>query len=319
LTRRLFIRGSIAVVALIAVTMLSELALEVRDVDRYMPGQTFVQVGDARIRYRLMGTEHRGAMVVFLTGLSATIEQADYLQPAVSSAVPTLVYDRAGYGFSRGSVAHNGVEQADELAGVLHALKIEQPVVLVAYSNAGEIARVFVARYPQRTARLYLIEPWMPELALLMPQHGVLHYYGRTAIQNFLKSLIGIIRLNQHLQSPPEPKSLARQRVDAAEARISHNWAVLAEWARRPQTGRQAIASPVPHSVPVEVAYTKSRFSDTESNIAVEKMYADLVAPSSHGTLVQFEHVDHERLMQPSLMFEPMAARIRQLSLDSAH
>jgi alpha-beta hydrolase superfamily lysophospholipase len=62
-----------------------------------MLGQTFATVGDARIRYRLLGAERPGATVVFLPGLNGSIEQADNFQRAVASAVPSLAYDRAGY------------------------------------------------------------------------------------------------------------------------------------------------------------------------------------------------------------------------------
>jgi pimeloyl-ACP methyl ester carboxylesterase len=149
----------IVAVALVVSVLLTELALEARDVARYMPGQTFATVGDARIRYRLLGAEHTGATVVFLSGLSGSIEQVDDIQRAVSSAVPSLAYDRAGYGFSQGSTAHSAEEQAKELAALLHALKLEEPVVLVAYSSSAPIARIFAGCFPEKTAGMYLIDP----------------------------------------------------------------------------------------------------------------------------------------------------------------
>jgi pimeloyl-ACP methyl ester carboxylesterase len=171
LTRRLVVRFLIVALALVASTLLTELALEARDVARYMPGQTFATVGDARIRYRLLGAERPGATVVFLSGLNGSIEQADHFQRAVSSAVPSLAYDRAGYGFSEGSTAHSAEQQAKELAALLHALKLEGSVVLVAYSISSLLARVFADRFPEKTAGIYLIEPVMPELNERMPQH----------------------------------------------------------------------------------------------------------------------------------------------------
>jgi pimeloyl-ACP methyl ester carboxylesterase len=162
-----FLIVAVALVAsplLVASALLTELALEARDVARYMPRQTFATVGNARIRYRMLGADRPGATVVLLSGLNGSIEQADDLQRALSSAVPSLAYDRAGYGFSECSTAHSAKDQAKELAALLHALKLEGPVVLVAYSFSAPLARIFPGRFPEKTAGVHLIEPAMPEL-----------------------------------------------------------------------------------------------------------------------------------------------------------
>jgi hypothetical protein len=130
LPQSLVARLLIVAVAPVASALLTEFVLEARDVARYMPGQTFATVGGARIRYRLLGAERPGVTVVFLSGLNGSIEQADHFQRAVSSAVPSLAHDRAGYGFSEGSTAHSAEQQAKELAALLHALKLEGSVVL---------------------------------------------------------------------------------------------------------------------------------------------------------------------------------------------
>src|SRR3954468_3640442 len=122
-----------AVVVFIACAGVVEFVLEARDAARLIAGQTFATVGRARIRYWLVGTENHAAQVVILPGISSGIEQVDDLQRALSAKVPTLAYDRAGYGFSENSSAHSAEEQAEELAALLHALKVETPVVLVAY------------------------------------------------------------------------------------------------------------------------------------------------------------------------------------------
>jgi pimeloyl-ACP methyl ester carboxylesterase len=121
-----------------------------------MPGQTFATVGDAHIRHQPVGAKRPDAAVVFLR-LERHIEQW-----AVSSVAPSLAYDRAGYGFSEGSTAHSAEEQAKELAALLHALKLEGPVVLVAYSFSGPLARIFAGRCPQVKQRLDTIHQRNP-------------------------------------------------------------------------------------------------------------------------------------------------------------
>ncbi len=167
-----------------------------------MPGQTFAAVGDARIRYRLLGADRPGAPVVILAGMNGVIEQADALQSAVASEVPTLTYDRAGYGFSQSSSAHTAEEQAAELAGLLHTLKIEKPVVIASYSASAALARVFAGRYPEKTVGIYMIDPPMPEIDNLIPHPGDPRtYYMRYVVSALLESSVGYTRLKQWLGS----------------------------------------------------------------------------------------------------------------------
>jgi pimeloyl-ACP methyl ester carboxylesterase len=305
-------------VVVVAAALLIEYALEARDVARLMPGQTFAQVGDARIRYRLLGAGNRGTPVVFLSGLAGCIEQTDLLQTPLSTEVPTLAYDRAGFCFSQGSHAHTAEQQADELVGLLRVLKIDKPVLLVAYSYAAQTARVFAGRYPQQTAGLYLIDPWMPELKALMPQrYKYIAFSGRAAVEGLIQAALGYTRLTQHLDNGQGPESRADQITAAANAGRHLRWALLTEWFAFPVTAQQTTQAPVPRTLPIEVAYTAHQFFDEETSNIVAKMYADLVARSSRGKLVEFDHVDHTHIMDRSPMLEPMIARIKQLSADS--
>jgi pimeloyl-ACP methyl ester carboxylesterase len=308
----------IVAVALLASALLAELALEARDVARYMPEQTFAKVGGARIRYRLLGVEHSGATVVFLSGMNGSIEQADGFQRAVSNAVPSLAYDRAGYGFSKGSTAHNAEEQAEELAALLRALKLEGPVVLVGYSFSGTLARIFAGRFPEKTAGMYLIEPSMPELNERIPQlHGPRRSFARSIAHHLLASSLGYIRLTQRLRSWQGPESLVEQRAEAVLARRPHYWAQAQEWYALPESWRQTLDAPIPPSLPLEVAFPKQHREEGISK-AMSKLYAELVARTSRGKLFELEGVDHAQLMQPGPVLDRLAARIKQLALASA-
>ena len=198
LIRRWVTRLLIATVAVIATALTIEYLLEVRDVRRYTPGQTFAQIGHARIRYRMLGTEHPGATAVLLAGIGGSIEQMDSLQSKLSSKVPTLSYDRAGYGFSEGSTAHSAAEQAGELADLMESLKIEKPVILVAFSDANQVARVFAGRYPHKTAAMYLIDPWMPEMDVIY-HHDARRVFVRWIVSGLVTSSLGCARLSQRL------------------------------------------------------------------------------------------------------------------------
>jgi pimeloyl-ACP methyl ester carboxylesterase len=314
----LLLRLTMLAVALVATAASVEFALEVRDYARFSSGQQFVSVGPARIRYELRGVGSRGATAVFLSGLGGCVEQTEPMRRALSDQIPSLAYDRAGYCLSRSSSAHSAMEGADELAGLLHALKLEKPVLIVSYSSSAELARVFVGRYPEKVAALYLIDPWMPELGLALPERfAPLRYYGRSSIENFLQSVVGYYRLSHALHNPNQ-QSLQDQRMEAVVVGRPHNWALLAEWFQRDVTARQALASPLPENLDIEIAFTKQRYPDKEADDAVRNEYAGLAARSSRGRLFEFEHVNHERLMQPSIMFDPMVERIKQLSKEYA-
>jgi pimeloyl-ACP methyl ester carboxylesterase len=317
LTRRLVVGLLIVAVALVVSALLTELALEARDVARYMPGQTFAAVGDARIRYRLLGPDRPGATVVFLSGLNGSIEQTDALQRAVSSAVPSLAYDRAGYGFSKGSTAHSAEEQAKELAALLHALKLEGPVVLVAYSFSGPLARIFAGCFPEKTAGMFLIQPTMPELNERMPQlHTPRRSLTRFIVHQLLTSSLGYIRLTQRIRSWQGPTSLVEQRAEAVLARRPHYWAQAQEWYALPESWRQTLDSPIPPSLPLEVAFPK-QIPEGETSKAAKlyaELVAELVARSSCGKLLELENVDHADLLNAGPVLDRLVARIKQLA-----
>jgi pimeloyl-ACP methyl ester carboxylesterase len=322
LTVSLIVWSSIVAAALVASALLTEYVLEARDVSRYMPGQTFATVGKTRIRYRLLGVDRPGATVVLLSGLSGSIEQADHIQVALSRAVPALAYDRAGYGFSEGSTAHSAEEQAEELAELLHALELKDPVVIVGYSFSGPLARIFAGRFPEKTAGMYLIEPAMPELNERMPQlHTPRRSFMRFILHHLLTSSLGYIRLTQRMRSWQGPTSLVERRAEAVLARRPHYWAQAREWYALPRSRREALDSPIPPSLPIEVAFPKQS-PEVEASDPVTKLYAELVAElvarSSRGRRLELESIDHQELLRTGPVLDRLVARIKQLALADA-
>jgi pimeloyl-ACP methyl ester carboxylesterase len=315
LTRRLVFRLSIVAVTLIACALSAEFVLEARDAARYMPEQTFATVGDARIRYRMLGVDRPGATIVILYGIGGSIEQVDDLQSAISGEVPSLTYDRAGYGFSQGSAAHSAGQQAAELAALLKALKIEKPVVLVAFSDSNQVARVFAGRYPEKTAGMYLIDPWMPEFDVIY-RHGPRSLFVRWVVHDLLASSLGYIRLTQRLRSWDGPKSRVEQRAEAVLARRSQAWALAQEWYSTPVSLRETREAPVPPALPLEVVFPKPSPQEGITEV-LAKLRAELVARSSRGKLVELERIDHDLLIKPGPVFDRIVAGIKQMSLSN--
>jgi pimeloyl-ACP methyl ester carboxylesterase len=321
LVRRFVISLAIITLAPLAVAFLVEFWLEMRDTALYTPGQTFATVGNARVRYRLLSPDRPGATVVILSGVSGSIEQADQLQLALSSgpsAVPSLAYDRAGYGFSVGSSAHSAEEQADELAGLLKSLHIEAPVVLVGYSFSGPIARVFAGRFPEKTAALYLIEPASPELNQRQPHlHSPQRTFARTIAHQLISSSLGYIRLNQRLRDWQGPSSLVERRAEAILARRTHYWAQALEWYALPQTWQQALNSQVPALMPLEIVISNQTADDEVTKSALRTyrdVLAELAARSSHGHFLELEGVKHSDFLKAGPALDRLVERIESLS-----
>ena len=316
---RVWLTGLFVVaLSLIAAVILAEIALESHDVARLMPGQTFAQVGAARIRYRLLGETQPGSTVVLLSGLNGSIEQLHNLQRALSVTTPCLAYDRAGYGFSEGSSAHSAKEQAEELTALLDTLEIRGRIVLVGYSFSGLIARVFADRFPEKLAALYLIEPTLPELNECMPElHSPRRYLRRFIAHHLLASSFGYIRLIHRLRSWRGPDSLVEQRAEAVLGRRSHYWAQALEWYALPNSWQQALKAQIPSSLPLEIAFPKQTLQDDVSETTV-KLYADLAARSRLGQLMELENIDHSELLKAGPVLDELSAHIRRLARADA-
>jgi pimeloyl-ACP methyl ester carboxylesterase len=308
------IRGTLTALlsAVLAATL--EHTLEARDVATLMAGQTVANVNGARVRYRLLGESHVGVPVVFLSGLQGTIEQADYFQRAVAQTRPALAYDRAGYGFSEGSQAHTAAQQADELAGLLRALDLKPPVVLVAYSLSAMLARVYASRFPQQTAALYLIEPAAPEIDSLIPgRHGPRRRYVRFILHELIWGTLGLTRLQNHLHPKFALDSAVELRAAAVLNRAPHSWALAREWYVAPESARQTIAATLPSSLPVEIAVSAEAHPDETAKLAMQQ-YEAMVAHSHSGRLHELEHVEHSDLYRPGPIVDLMIGQILELA-----
>ena len=84
--------------------------------------------------------------------------------PVVAQTTQVCAFDRSGLGWSEaGPGPWDGNQAADELALLLHAAGIDEPVVYVGHSLGAMLARVFADRRPERLAGLLLLEPADPD------------------------------------------------------------------------------------------------------------------------------------------------------------
>lgn len=117
-----------------------------------------VTVDGRKLAYRQWGQGER--VLVLVSGLGDGGETFARVGPKLAApGWRVIAYDRAGYGGSAGvSGRHDAVRAEAELEGLLTALDIRRPVVLLGHSLGGVYASYFAARRPGEVAGLVLEE-----------------------------------------------------------------------------------------------------------------------------------------------------------------
>jgi pimeloyl-ACP methyl ester carboxylesterase len=107
------------------------------------------------IHYKHIGQQKEGTTIIFLhEGLGCGQMWRDYPQALCESVhLNGIIYDRAGYGKSPGSLVDRKADYlhlaADELRNLILDQKIEQPI-LYGHSDGGSIALIYASMYPDQ-------------------------------------------------------------------------------------------------------------------------------------------------------------------------
>lgn len=115
------------------------------------------------VRGRQLAVQIRGAgptVVMEMGGGFGGIGPYWHVDGELAKFCRVLTYDRAGLGDSDRIKGHPAIgERAQDLAGVLDAVGIREPVLIVGWSYGGLVVQNFSARYPERVGGLLLIDP----------------------------------------------------------------------------------------------------------------------------------------------------------------
>jgi pimeloyl-ACP methyl ester carboxylesterase len=122
-----------------------------------VPRDRFVTVGRLRLRYRDWGGE--GPPFLALHGAAAHAHWWDPLAPLLAPRWRVLALDWRGHGLSAWPrpPAYRSEDFAAELAGVIERLAL-RGVVVAGHSAGGHSALAFAAWYPERLARLVVLD-----------------------------------------------------------------------------------------------------------------------------------------------------------------
>jgi pimeloyl-ACP methyl ester carboxylesterase len=122
-----------------------------------LPRDRFVTVGGLRLRYRDWGGD--GRPLLALHGAAAHAHWWDPVAPHLARRVRVLALDWRGHGRSAWPrpPAYRAEDFAADLLGVIERLGLED-VVVAGHSMGGHNAMAFAAWYPDRLARLVVVD-----------------------------------------------------------------------------------------------------------------------------------------------------------------
>ncbi|MEU6716533.1 alpha/beta hydrolase [Nonomuraea sp. NPDC046802] len=150
-----------------------------------------------------------GPAVVFLPG--AGLVGLDFLTVGerVAALTASVVYDRAGTGWSRpAALPRTAADVADELADLLAVAGVPGPYVLAGHSLGAFYARRFAQRRPADVAGLLLIDPGHEDIMSYLPHEAA--------------------QMNERLTPDPDAlPDLTTEQLQAAREQYAH---ILATW-----------------------------------------------------------------------------------------
>ena len=121
------------------------------------------KLADGRaIHLQCMGA---GSPTVILTaGLGNWSDVWRKVQPSVATKTRVCAWDRAGYGFSDGSLQTQTVANTtSDLEGALKAAGVHGPYVMVGHSMGGYESLLFADRQPDEVVGMVLVDPTIPD------------------------------------------------------------------------------------------------------------------------------------------------------------
>lgn len=123
----------------------------------------YVTVNGSKMGYESYGLETRkpdAPVLVFESGLGSGGGAYQMLFPLLAGKTTGIAYDRNGLGDSESdSTVKSDKDVVTRLHGLLQALKVAPPYILVGHSLGGPFIRLFAAVYPNEVAGLLFIDP----------------------------------------------------------------------------------------------------------------------------------------------------------------
>ncbi len=222
------------------------------------------------------------------------------LQREIAAFSRVCSYDRGGMGYSDGGpMPRTSARLATELAALLTAARIPDPVIVVGASFGGFTARLFATRHPERTAGVLLLDATHedqhhedPPLARVIP----------------LAASLGVLRLMGATlgPGPDEMPSAVRPYARATAFRSSRFHAMASEATNFPESAAEVKAARRVLSTPLLVLTGGRGLKDPW-----RALQADLTQTSSRGCQVIADQSGHRIVdAQPGLVVSAVRALV---------
>lgn len=117
-----------------------------------------IRVNEFQLEYEVAG---KGKHIVLLeAGGGASMSDWDPVYQRIAEHATVIRYSRVGNGHSTAIKRHfSSRDYADHASELLVKLNVSQPVIVVAHSYGGSIARDFAAAYPNQIKALLMLDP----------------------------------------------------------------------------------------------------------------------------------------------------------------
>lgn len=140
---------------------------EITTIDQENAPGKFVRLSHGLTHYEIDGPEN-GLVVIFVHGFSVPYYMWDHNFHALARAGFRVVrYDLYGRGLSeRPDTTYNRDLFVEQLAELLDALGIDEPVGLAGNSMGGAVVAAFTASYPERVEKVVLVDPLCDKRAI---------------------------------------------------------------------------------------------------------------------------------------------------------
>lgn len=146
-----------AVAGLVAAGAVGQRAAELRDARRYPRPGTLVRAGDTTLHTIVEGS---GPVVLVDSGLGGSNLEWGAVAADLASDFTVVRYDRPGLAWSPASRCDRRARAAaTRILGLLDALNVPDPVILVGHSLGGVHVRLAAALAPDRVRALVLVDP----------------------------------------------------------------------------------------------------------------------------------------------------------------
>ena len=140
-------------------------------------------VPGAQLRFRLAGTQTQLPLLVFENGWGASFEYWAWMERCLFPHARLLFYNRAGIGGSTRSGPQSVAGLSAQMAALLSALDVTEPVVIVGHSFGGLVASLHGVQQPASLRALISLDP-SPDLSdpVLDKQMKMVWYVAQLAI-----------------------------------------------------------------------------------------------------------------------------------------